>query len=401
MFQGFACESKLHINYDKCTVIPLNPDGCQLTNQHYCGNETICPQRRLTPNRHPHSSHIARQFSERRPTASDESLPPAPNSCMEPDDPCMHSAVPRFRSWPREGAWAIGQTEGQIYIEWTKMWARRELGLQYSPLTYNMLAISVLSDIAQLEQQPDWIYVLKKTTLGSVVGGPATQPGYAGWASTEDLWHLKDYGLPQQFKVLRWLTQANKLRAFWCDFAVADKCGFRRIAERTRSLLVFSEVPTVRSQWRDWFNRASILQVETNSFNFNAHVCNLDNIVSMAAGQAWPLVHGFVSSFFFGPVTSLSGQGIHHHQHANIATPRYTNHATYWPTRLRPPTDPPTRLRPPTASLTRHGNDHPVCRCIRSYTKKRPTPTPPHPIHLLTTSIQLPDLPADTPSPTH
>ena len=198
VFDDFAAVSNLQLNCDKCVVILLNPKGCPLTsavaNETYPAVRAMASDARITATGS--TGAVWSSLYETEPLRTMRTnlgiVVPAWNHMIV----AWEGQYLGFAVGPgkKDSSWTKPAPK---YAERSRMWTRREQGLQYTALTYNMFAVSTLSYLVQLECPPDWLYDQERTTLGSVIGGPACQPGYGGWATPEDLWHLKDYGLPQ------------------------------------------------------------------------------------------------------------------------------------------------------------------------------------------------------------
>jgi hypothetical protein len=90
-----------------------------------------------------------------------------------------------FMSGPGKGT--LSWTKANLkYEERVGLWSSQGLGLQYSAMSYNIFAVSVLSYLAQLENPPAETYQLESAAMVKVAVGPGN------WSSAEDLWHLRE-----------------------------------------------------------------------------------------------------------------------------------------------------------------------------------------------------------------
>ena len=108
------------------------------------------------------------------------------------------------------------------YLTRCHLWQDRPLGLHFHTVVYNTLAITTLSYVAQLEHPPTATLDAEKQGLHALTKGPGGV-GITGWASTHDLWRLReDYAQQHSFRSLTWLTEASHVRVYTTDPACTN-----------------------------------------------------------------------------------------------------------------------------------------------------------------------------------
>ena len=96
------------------------------------------------------------------------------------------------------GFW-IGPEKGNMtwndptskYLKRCHLWQDRPLGLNFHTTVYNTLTITTLSYVAQLEHPPQATIDAERHGLHTITKGPGGV-GPTGWATTYDLWRLKE-----------------------------------------------------------------------------------------------------------------------------------------------------------------------------------------------------------------
>ena len=142
----------------------------------------------------------------------------------------------------------------QKYSQRVSLWSAQGTGLQYSALTYNIFAMSVLSFVSQLESPPEAAYQLEEQELKGAAKGPHR------WVTPADLWHLSElYGQAQSFQSLRIMAWASKVRvAAWENLALDG----RKLMDRAFDLetaLGATDYVYRKHKWSAWYAAAPAL----------------------------------------------------------------------------------------------------------------------------------------------
>ena len=171
-----------------------------------------------------------------------------------------------FAVGPEKGdsSWTKASTK---FLARAKAWGGRPLGLQFSALTYNTFALSVLGYVAQLERPPDWVLDMERSALRAVAPGPGN------WATPDDLWRLREsFGVGISFKSIAAIAKAAQLRVRIWDQAGRDNTVFREKVRELRGLLRAPTLHDVRAQWADWFQRSFLLCLADNEQHFTSDI---------------------------------------------------------------------------------------------------------------------------------
>ena len=276
IFETFAAVSNLHLNLDKCVLIPLHPDGppppAHFTDEVSPGHAASTGQSACdTPKAVPPSD------MKGGPSNAGQMQQDSANAPLCRSELVLSTLRNRLRryleAWSgMKLAWAgqyLGFSVGpgksdqswskpaEKYESRCKLWAGHEHGLQYSAMIYNTLILSTLSFIGQLEMPPDWLYEHERDAFQIMAPGPYR------WVQAEDLWHLRQaYGFCRPFLCLRILSQAAQARVFMCDAAMADTSNIRQMTSQLRQSLGCPDMPYTKYVWRDWFDRSFLLRLE-------------------------------------------------------------------------------------------------------------------------------------------
>ena len=263
IFNDFAKVSNLHLNLEKSVLIPLHPRGPTPPSEPGPPEKTSGSLNSVS------FSMIALESLRVQLQAH---LPSWSNMTLAWDGTYLGFVIGPGRSdksWKKPAA---------KYMERCDIWAGRGHGLQYSALEYNCFVISVLSYTAQLEAPPHWVLALEGEVLRRMAPGPFNK-----WASSEDLWHLRDaFGFSISFKSLRWQTQAAQLRVYMCDPATEDKEQLQRTINDTRQLIACPEEPFTKAVWQDWIGRSFVLQLDDNRRQFTSTICSVQQVMETA-----------------------------------------------------------------------------------------------------------------------
>ena len=171
LFQEFADISGLHLNRQKCIILPLD-EGCLDTIRDRLA-ATIPDWKDMQVQRH--GKYLGFVVGPEKGN----------KSWHEP----THKFTQRCQLWEALGA-----------------------GLHYHTTAYNTFAMSTLTYIAQLERPPAETMAAEQQGLKKVVKGPHA------WVEPDDLWRLKEhYGQSSSIKSLHHTTMAAQLRVRLCD----------------------------------------------------------------------------------------------------------------------------------------------------------------------------------------
>ena len=85
-------------------------------------------------------------------------------------------------------------------------WQWNKVGLHFAATIYNIYVQSTLGFTAQVADHTEAIRQLEQAALRKAAPGPG------GWIRPEELWHLKAFGLPYEFKSTATTARAAKLR---------------------------------------------------------------------------------------------------------------------------------------------------------------------------------------------
>ena len=136
------------------------------------------------------------------------------------------------------------------------MWQDQPLGLFWDARIYNTFALPVLGYVCQLEAPPAWVLEGIKTSLERAAKGPRW------WASSEDLWSLREsFGLRASFHNLEWTAIAAQTRVVQKDPACIPRRRFQEAVTRIRSALANPAQLRTSCAWVDWYGRAFCLRL--------------------------------------------------------------------------------------------------------------------------------------------
>ena len=146
------------------------------------------------------------------------------------------------------------------YLSRCRLWQDRPLGLYFHTAVYNTLAITTLAYVAQLEHPPQYTLEAERQGLHAITKGPGGV-GPTGWATTTDLWRLKeDFAQQHSFRSLPWLTEASQARVYMTDPACTSPT-FRNNLQLLQAAMSRPNNLTTLSIWQDWFNRSFAISV--------------------------------------------------------------------------------------------------------------------------------------------
>ena len=160
------------------------------------------------------------------------------------------------------------------YMRKCGMWQERGLGLQYSALVYNTFAVSTLGYIAQLENPPGSLCIAEAAGLRKVARGPWQ------WASSDDLWRLKEqYGQSRSFKSVKLMSEAAKVRVREFDPACRNPYFQAELNELKSAINCPCNLQSFRA-WANWYTQSFAIVVD------NAHSCFTHSVCSLAQVRA-------------------------------------------------------------------------------------------------------------------
>jgi hypothetical protein len=177
-----------------------------------------------------------------------------------------------------DNSWAKAKDQ---FLQRACLWGSQGLGLQYSTLTYNTFAMSVLTFLAQLESPPEEIYEVERVALRRAARGPGKT-----WAKPEDLWHLQSYGQFRSFSSLRTSAWAAQVRV--ATLEARDSGGLNAI-ERSQTLdtlLVHTDYSERRWRWAEWYKRSHVAILADAVKRFKAAGLSISAIKNEIAGDA-------------------------------------------------------------------------------------------------------------------
>ena len=145
------------------------------------------------------------------------------------------------------------------YVQRVWLWSAQKQGLHISIYAYNILAISVLSFLAQLEQPPKKVLGAELMMLRKAASGPGN------WVSAEDLWYLNEgYGQYKSAVSLAMLSKAAQLRVVFSEKWSEYGASLRTRARKLELLIKETDKVGRKFRWRSWYSRSFIITLQNN-----------------------------------------------------------------------------------------------------------------------------------------
>ncbi len=161
------------------------------------------------------------------------------------------------------------------------LWGSQSLGLQYAAKTYNTFAMSVLTFLSQLEEPPSEAFVAETKALRRAAPGPGN------WASSEDLWYLKEcYGQTVGFQSLKTMALAAKVRVATYEPLSLPGKSLRRRAYDLRVCMNGTEKFDRLARWSCWYNASPVFILTAAVNEFVRMGFAIDCVQQEVAGKA-------------------------------------------------------------------------------------------------------------------
>jgi hypothetical protein len=166
-----------------------------------------------------------------------------------------HGKYLGFMEGPLKGSlsWTapLAKFEDRVHL-----WTHVHQGLHCAALTYNVFAASVLAFVGQLEEVPTEVLQAETRLHRYAAKGPG------GWATSSDLWNLREMGLTSNFVNIEVMAHAAKIRVSTWE---ARYNGGLKVVERARLLrqcMSNTEYIDRLDLWYDWYRASHVLVLD-------------------------------------------------------------------------------------------------------------------------------------------